>query len=69
MPRLYPSIRAYRKAHHITQKMLALQLRVSQSALSLYELGKRSPRARVLLRIHDTTGVPIETLLRRRRVA
>ena len=63
----YASIEAYRSATKTTQQALAKLLGISQSALSMIEAGERIPRGRLALRIHDRTGVPLATLLRRRK--
>jgi transcriptional regulator with XRE-family HTH domain len=48
---LGPTIRAIRKAHHLTTAELAIALHVDQSMISRYESGKRVPRAPVLQRL------------------
>jgi transcriptional regulator with XRE-family HTH domain len=48
---LGPTIRAIRKAHHLTTAEFALELHVDQSMISRYESGKRVPRAPVLHRL------------------
>jgi transcriptional regulator with XRE-family HTH domain len=52
----------YRIENGISQKELADRLRVSQGAISHYELGTREPRPSVKKRIKDLTGCSTEEL-------
>lgn len=65
----YASIDAYLEGTGSTQQEFAAKLGISQSALSMIKNGQRIPRPELALLIHDLTGVPLETLLRRERAA
>lgn len=64
MKRSYHSIDAYLEATEITQQGLAKKLGISQGALSMIKSGQRIPRPRLALRIHELTGIPLDTLLK-----
>lgn len=59
----YQSIAEYRTAHALSQRQLAEQLGISQSALSMIESGARTPRPELALKIHAVTRVPLKRLL------
>lgn len=67
--RRYLSIATYREDMEMTQATLAKRLGITQSALSMIEQGQRTPRGKLALRIHQLTGVPLRTLLRRAKPA
>lgn len=58
-------IKELRKQNHITAKQLAEALNVAESAVSLYENGKRAPDFGTLSRIADFFGVSTDYLLGR----
>lgn len=60
----YASIEAYLEATGSTQEQLAADLGITQSALSMIKNGLRVPRPALALRIHEITGVPLESILR-----
>jgi transcriptional regulator with XRE-family HTH domain len=47
----------------VTQARLAKQLGVNQSMVSMLVKGQRQPRAKLALRLHEITGIPLKTLL------
>lgn len=57
-------IREMRKAKHLTMKELGNMVGVSESAISMYENGKRQPDFETLLKIAEALGTDADTLLR-----
>lgn len=57
------NIREIRKKCGLTQKELADRIGASESAISMYESGKRQPDYETLLRISDYFGVSVDYLL------
>ena len=58
-------LRELRKARHITQLRLALELNMSQNTISRYESGEREPGIAELIRIADYFHVSVDYLLGR----
>lgn len=58
-------LKALRKARHITQLKLAIDLNLTQNTISRYENGEREPGIAELLLIADYFGVSIDYLLER----
>ena len=52
-------IRFYRRLRDVSQRELALRLRMAASQLSRYERGYTQPRLSVLARIARALGVPV----------
>jgi len=57
-------IREYREALNLTQKEMAERLGVEQSSVSMWETGKASPRADMLLRIAKLFGCTVGDLFK-----
>ncbi|HHX80534.1 MAG TPA: helix-turn-helix transcriptional regulator [Acholeplasmataceae bacterium] len=51
-----------RKEKNMTQKELAKALKLSVSAISMYEIGERTPSLKKAIKIADLFGVPIESI-------
>lgn len=51
-----------RKENKMTQKELAKALKLSVSAICMYEIGKRTPSLKKAIEIADFFGVPIESI-------
>lgn len=58
-------IRELRKARHITQLKMAMDLNMSQNTISRYESGEREPGITELIRIADYFHVSIDYLVGR----
>lgn len=58
-------LKKLRHESNLTQSELADRLNITRSALSLYELGKRTPDFNTLIKIADNFDVSIDFLLRR----
>lgn len=58
-------IRELRKARHITQLKMAMDLNMSQNTVSRYESGEREPGITELIRIADYFHVSIDYLVGR----
>ena len=58
-------LRELRRARHITQLKMALDLNMSQNTISRYESGEREPGVTELIRIADYFRVSIDYLLER----
>ena len=58
-------LRELRRARHITQLKMALDLNMSQNTISRYENGEREPGVTELIRIADYFRVSIDYLLER----
>lgn len=58
-------LRELRRAKHITQLKLALDLNMSQNTISRYENGEREPGIAELILIADYFHVSIDYLLER----
>lgn len=58
-------LKELRKARHITQLKLAIDLNLTQNTISRYENGEREPGIAELLLIADYFGVSIDYLLGR----
>jgi transcriptional regulator with XRE-family HTH domain len=56
------SLRAYRRAKHLTQREAADQVEISQVAWSRLERGLRRPRPLLAKKLNQITGVPLTTL-------
>lgn len=56
-------LKRLRKANQMTQKQLAEQLEISQTAISLYERGEREPDMQLLSRLCSLFQVDMNTLL------
>lgn len=54
-----------RKELNLTQEELANELKITRSALSLYEIGKRDPDTDTLNQFADYFGVSVDYLLGR----
>lgn len=57
-------IKSLRVKQNISQKELALSLKISQSALCMYEKGDRNPSIELLPRIASALNCTIDELLR-----
>ena len=51
-----------RKERNMTQKQLAEALRISVSAVAMYEIGERTPSLKVAKRIAEFFNIPIEQI-------
>ena len=58
-------LRELRRARHITQLRLAMELNMSQNTISRYESGEREPGIAELIRIADFFRVSVDYLLER----
>ena len=58
-------LKELRKARHITQLKLAIDLNLTQNTISRYENGEREPGIAELLLIADYFGVSLDYLLGR----
>lgn len=58
-------LRELRRARHITQLKLAIDLNMSQNTISRYERGEREPGIAELILIADYFHVSIDYLLER----
>ena len=56
-------IRKLRKKHDMTQKELARHLKVADSTLSYWEMGKYEPDNKALLKLSEFFQVPIDYIL------
>ncbi|MFR8665397.1 MAG: helix-turn-helix domain-containing protein [Ruthenibacterium sp.] len=57
-------LRELRKQRGLTMKELGEKIGVSESTISLYETGRRSPSYEILLKIAEYFGVSVDYLLR-----
>lgn len=57
-----------RKEYNLTQEQLAKMLSISKSAISMYELGQRSPDYDMLLKIAEVFNVDVNYLFGQTRV-
>lgn len=57
------NIREYRKKKGLTMKQLGEAIGVSESSISLYETGKRTPDIDLLMSMADVLGVSVTDLL------
>lgn len=55
-------LKKLRKAKKLTQKKLGEKLGLSDSIITMYELGKRDPSSEILLRIADLFNVSVDYL-------
>ena len=55
-------LKALRQARKKTQEQAAADLKITKSALSMYERDERMPRDEVKVRIAKYYGEPLETL-------
>lgn len=55
-------LKALRQARKKTQEQAAADLKITKSALSMYERDERMPRDEVKIRIAKYYGEPLETL-------
>lgn len=58
------SFKSAREKSGLTQRDLAVAIGVDQSAVSLWEIGKTRPRAKLLLRLAEILGCSVDELLR-----
>lgn len=58
-------LRELRRARHITQLKLALDLHMSQNTISRYESGEREPGISELIELADYFCVSVDYLLER----
>ena len=58
-------LKELRKARHITQIRLAMDLYMTQNTISRYETGEREPGMTELIRIADYFNISIDYLLER----
>lgn len=58
-------LRELRKAHHISQLKLSLDLGLNQNSISRYENGQREADYNLLIKIADYFNVSIDYLLER----
>ncbi len=58
-------LKSLRKARHITQIKLAMDLSISQNSISRYETGEREADYKTLIRLADYFDVSIDYLLER----
>ena len=59
----FPAVlKELRVAHAYTQQQLAQRLQISASAVSMYELGKREPGLRLLIRMAGLFRVTMDYL-------
>ena len=56
-------LKAIRKAKHLNQQKVALDLNISREALSYYENGKREPSLELLVKMSDYFNVSIDYLI------
>jgi transcriptional regulator with XRE-family HTH domain len=63
--RRFPSLRAYRDAHGLTQKAAAARVPLTQGAWNRIERGLEIPRPALAHRLVELTGVPLEELVMR----
>ena len=61
--RTYPTLKAWRHAHGLTQIDAAAKLGIEQGSYSKIERGRRVPRRDLLERIARETHVPLESLV------
>ncbi len=62
-------LKELREQRHLTQLELAQSLRITRSALSLYELDKRDPDTTLLTQIADFFNVSTDYLLGRNKTS
>ena len=55
-------LKALREGHGLTLDGLADVLGISQSAVGMYETGKRIPRDEIKIRIAEYFSVPVESI-------
>lgn len=56
-------LKAIRKAKHLNQQKVVLDLNISREALSYYENGKREPSLELLKKMSDYFNVSIDYLI------
>ena len=64
----YPHIRDFREDNDLTQQQIANMLGCSQTAYSLYEIGKRDIPTTILIKLADYYNVSVDYLLGRTNV-
>lgn len=64
----YPHIRDLREDNDLTQQQIANMLGCSQTAYSLYEIGKRDIPTTILIKLADYYNVSVDYLLGRTNV-
>ena len=64
----YPHIRDLREDNDLTQQQIANILGCSQTAYSLYEIGKRDIPTTILIKLADYYNVSVDYLLGRTNV-
>jgi transcriptional regulator with XRE-family HTH domain len=57
------TLKAYRKAHQLSQRAAARKFTITQAEWCRIERGERCPRPKLAQRISNRTGVPLKTLL------
>lgn len=62
---IYLRLKELRKARHITQLKLAMDLNLTQNTVSRYETGEREPGIAELVRIADYFHISVDYLLER----
>ncbi|TDQ42734.1 helix-turn-helix transcriptional regulator [Aureibacillus halotolerans] len=67
MKALANQLKKLRKARAFTQKQLALQLGISESAIGMYERDEREPSLPLLLKLADLYDVSLDELFERSR--
>lgn len=60
--RIGENIKDHREAHGMSETEMAKRLGISQSAIAMYEGGRRIPRDEIKIRIAMLFGVPVETI-------
>lgn len=58
-------LKELRKARHITQLKMAMDLNMSQNSISRYETGEREPGLSELVKFADYFNVSVDYLLER----
>lgn len=66
MSKRYESLTAYMDGENKTQVDLAEMFGISQASVSRIVNGQQLPDAAMVLKIHEMTGVPVESLIRAR---
>ncbi len=56
-------LRELRKAHHLSQLKLAMDLNMNQNSISRYETGEREADYETLIKLAEYFGVTVDYLL------
>lgn len=59
------NLKACRKEYGITQKQLAIEIKISERAYQHYEIGTREPNLATLIALADFFGVSLDYLVGR----